>query len=117
MINSFPRPKDLSLSFKAKEDIVKLIREWERIDGGDYHPTMRKAAYLRALPEDSFKKFKSDVNLDLDSLGLPEIEHRLEVYIRNNMADKAKDLGNLDANKDKEKEEEKAAERQNGHQG
>ena len=36
LLSAYPRPKDLSGSFKAREEIVKLIREWERIDGGDY---------------------------------------------------------------------------------
>lgn len=61
-----------------------MIKEWERIDGHDYTNTSRKAACMRALPEDVYRRFRSDINTDLDGTRPEAPETRLDIYIKNN---------------------------------
>ena len=75
-LSNFPRPKDINGSYKAKEDIVRLIREWERINNGDYNPVMKKAALMKSHPEVEYQTFRGYVNLDVDQMALPDLEVR-----------------------------------------
>ena len=102
-VNLFPRPKGLAGSFKAKEDVVGLILEWERIDGGDYQTASRKAAYMRVLPEANHKKFQSDITVDSGKIAMLDLEHKIDVYVRNNTGGKGKDSHALGSPNDKAK--------------
>ena len=87
--------------------MVRLIKEWERINGGDFILSTKKSAYFRALPESAFKVFRGDLHLDIDAMAIRDLELNIDQYIRNNVADKTPGLNSLEAEKDKNKDKDK----------